>query len=270
VTFGDSSFTANIPIAVANVFDRNTGRMLHGQSQNLRAPEEELADIRAEHGGGLHIDGDLGRPDPRWLALEPETAEEAFSVLAQRLHADGMVADWHHDPDHALNPTNRRVSCMYRFPPVEGWESEAAAGDAVPEVARSFLSARILIGGAIGVIVVGALLALLLLGSGSDDEGGDAAALGAATAALAAVTDVPADSGAPPLAAVAVAVELLGSFVFVGDGVIEFAIVCDRIIGTVVKFPLSSGIQLVGQNAQCQESASQTKAFDLDINGVGQ
>lgn len=62
---------------------------------------------------------------------------------------------------------------------------------------------------------------------------------------------------------------LLGEFTFIGDGVIEFTLEGDEIIGTVTQVPTFTGIDLVGGQPPCGEFADEI-VFRLDRTGVGE
>lgn len=156
-------------------------------------------------------------------------------------------------------------------------EQAEAGGDAalaaVKLAGRSFFSGRWLIAGAVAVIVVGALLAASLLGGGDDGaEEVPASAAGDATANTggAGTEGGEPTSAAPAVANDAVPVDLLGNFTWYGDGVINFSVEGDRIIGRV-KTPGTHSVVnfLVGIGVICPEFVSDV-VFDLDLTGHGQ
>jgi hypothetical protein len=127
---------------------------------------------------------------------------------------------------------------------------------------------------AFALLALVAVAALLLSSDGSDEvpatpEEGVSGA-GAASPAVAPATGATgANGGGATGEPAAVPPELLGQFSFIGDGVIEFAIEGDRIIGRTVRPPLSTGIELVGGAVPCLEFSGDV-VFSLDLTGRGE
>ncbi|MGK2948470.1 MAG: hypothetical protein ACSLFP_07840 [Acidimicrobiales bacterium] len=105
VTHEQNESTHWFPVTNAHARDESSARIF--TSITSAASEDDLAPIRADHGGGLHLDGDLSQPDPRWVDVEPNDLEESMARMADRLHRDGIVAPWANDESHPLNPLNK-------------------------------------------------------------------------------------------------------------------------------------------------------------------
>ncbi len=129
VTFYQNAGTYNLPTSYGVLVDVSTDRIFNVSTS--RAPKDVMEVVRADNDGGLWIDNDGSKPDPRWIAAEPKTVDESMESMAQRLAPKGLVAEWVTDPDHILNPT-ARANRRGLFRPVE----EQQAGmptDAVPD-----------------------------------------------------------------------------------------------------------------------------------------
>lgn len=153
-----------------------------------------------------------------------------------------------------------------RRPDKRGDEEEPRI--ALPSPASRFPRGLLIaVGGVFALLAVGLVI---VLGGGSDDEtpgidpgNGQSTTepSGSSGGQSGGQTEVP--SGG------AVAVDQLGLFEFLDDGVIEFAIEGDRIVGRTIRPPLSGGIDLVGGASQCPEFADDV-VFDLDLDGNGE
>ena len=251
--FGGSFWRADVKI-----YDVDTAKLFYAQRSG--ATNDQWNELAGGRPGHEYAD------DPEFnegvLALEAESLEQAAADAMANGVAGGYVIAERGWPDRSAGADDERDEAA-----VSDEGSAVGAESADPGGGLPFGITPLWLGGGIAGLVI-AVIAVLTLGGG-DESAADGASDGSVgTGATSEGNGASAGNPGGAPAGSAIAAQLLGQFEFLDDGVIEFAIEGDRIVGRTIRPPLSTGIDLVGGAGVCPEFAGDV-VFDLDVDGVG-